>query len=115
MVLAACHPTPGTASRLLLTVFLPFVLGLFFFYYLPHKFRVEGDRLRRAFGAEYDAYARVVPDFVPSPWPRIQAEGSWSAASFRENRELGWVVGIPAALLLLGSRLFFELPFRWPW
>jgi len=109
LVLAASRPEAGSKNRLLLTVLLPFVLGVYIFYYLPHKFRVEGDRLRRVFGAEYDAYARRVPDFIPSPWPRVAAAGSWSAEAFRNNHEVGWAVAIPLALLVIASRFFFEL------
>jgi protein-S-isoprenylcysteine O-methyltransferase Ste14 len=110
MVLAASRPLPGSANRLLLTVLLPFALGVFFFYYLPHKFRVEGDRLRRRFGSEYEEYQRAVPDFIPSPWPRVSASGRWNAESFRENREMGWVIFVPAALALIATRFFLEPP-----
>ena len=109
LVLAASRPEAGSKNRLLLTVLLPFVLGVYIFYYLPHKFRVEGDRLRRVFGGEYDEYARRVPDFIPSPWPRVAAAGSWSAEAFRNNHEVGWAVAIPLVLFVIASRFFFEL------
>ena len=86
------------------------MLGVFFFYYLPHKFRVEGGRLRRLFGEEWSKYDRAVPGFIPSPWPRVAAEGRWSAAAFRENHEVGWVIFIPLALAVIGIRLFVHLP-----
>jgi protein-S-isoprenylcysteine O-methyltransferase Ste14 len=110
MMLASSDPAPGSTNRLLMTVFVPFVLGVFFFYYLPHKFRVEGGRLRRLFGEEWAKYDRSVPAFIPSPWPRVATEGRWSAASFRANHEVGWMVFIPLALAVIGIRLFVHLP-----
>lgn len=113
MVIASINPMPGTKSRVVLTVFLPFALGVFFFYYLPHKFRVESDRLRRRFGAEYDGYDRAVPDFVPSPWPRLREPGSWSGEVFWNNHEIGWAVFVPLALAVIASRFFFHVPSLW--
>jgi len=102
---AASHGARGSASRYLLIVLLPFALGVFFLYYLPHKFRVEGGRLRRRFGAEWDAYDARVPDFIPSPWPRLQAEGKWDPALVVHNSEVGMALEVVAALALLGSKL----------
>lgn len=110
VVLASSDPVPGSTNRLVVTAFVPFVLGVFFFYYLPHKFRVEGGRLRRLFGEEWTKYDRAVPGFIPSPWPRVSAAGSWSAEAFRANHEIGWVILIPLALAVIGSRLFFHMP-----
>jgi protein-S-isoprenylcysteine O-methyltransferase Ste14 len=110
IVLASSDPAPGSTNRLLMTVFAPFVLGVFFFYYLPHKFRVEGGRLRRKFGDEWSNYDRAVPGFVPSPWPRISVEGRWSATTFWQNHEIGWVIFIPVALAIIASRFFFHFP-----
>ncbi len=105
VVFAASHATPGSASRYLLILFLPFALGVFFFYYLPHKFRVEAGRLRRRFGAEWDAYDRAVPDFVPSPWPRLAAPGRWDPALVTLNSEVGTAAVVLVALALLGVKL----------
>lgn len=105
---AASEGAPGTPSRYLLIVLLPFALGVFFFYYLPHKFRVEGGRLRRRFGAVWDDYDRRVPDFVPSPWPRVNADGRWDAALVVHNSEVSTALLVLAGLAVLGSK--FLLP-----
>lgn len=105
---AASGGQAGTTSRYLLILVLPFVLGVFFNYYLPHKFRVEGGRLRRRFGAEWDAYDRRVPDFVPSPWPRLPESGRWSAELVAHNSEVSTALLVLAGLAVLGSK--FLLP-----
>lgn len=105
---AASHGDRGSAGRYLLIVLLPFVLGVFFFYYLPHKFRVEGGRLRRRFGAEWDEYDRRVPDFIPSPWPRVRAEGRFDPALVVHNSEVGMALLVVGAFALIGAK--FLLP-----
>ena len=101
---AASHGERGTASRYLLIVLLPFALGVFFLYYQPHKFRVESGRLRRRFGAEWDAYDQRVPDFVPSPWPRVRAEGRFDPALVTHNSEVSTALLVLAGLAVLGSK-----------
>lgn len=110
VVLAASTPDRGSASRYLLLLFLPFALGVFFFYYLPYKFRVEGDRLRRRFGPEWDEYDRRVPDFLPSPFPRVAEPGRWDAGLVVENSEVGMAILILLAFLVLGGRLGAWIP-----
>jgi protein-S-isoprenylcysteine O-methyltransferase Ste14 len=119
MVLAASNPgAPGDrgASWYLLVLFLPFALGVFFFYYLPHKFRVEGGRLRRIFGPAWDEYDRKVPDFLPSPWPRVRDPARWDAALVVRNSEVSWVLLVTCALGVLALRMADVLPSpRLPW
>jgi protein-S-isoprenylcysteine O-methyltransferase Ste14 len=110
VVLAASHPAPRSPSRYLLIVFLPFALGVFFLYYLPHKFRVESDRLRRRFGAEWDEYDRRVPDFLPSPLPRTDDPGRFDAALVRENSEVSTAVLVALGLAVLAVRFFVPMP-----
>jgi protein-S-isoprenylcysteine O-methyltransferase Ste14 len=110
LVLAASHPAPGSPSRYLLIVFLPFALGVFFIYYLPYKFRVEGARLRRRFGAEWDEYDRRVPAFVPSLLPRVREGGRFDAALVAENSEVGIAVLVLVGLAAIACRL---LPSPW--
>jgi len=110
LVFAASHPSPGSPSRYLLIVFLPFALGVFFLYYLPHKFRVEGGRLRRRFGAEWDEYDRRVPDFLPSPLPRVRDATRFDPALVVENSEVGMAVVVLLALLLVAARLVLPMP-----
>ena len=113
VIFAASDPSVGSFSRYLLIVFLPLVLGVFFFYYLPHKFRVEGGRLRRRFGAAWDEYDRRVPDFIPSPWPRVAVPGSWNGVLVLENSELPTALVVVGALAIIGSRLLVSLPTLW--
>lgn len=105
---AASDGSRGSASRYLLIVLLPFALGVFFCYYLPHKFRVEGGRLRRRFGAAWDEYDRRVPDFLPSPWPRLRAPGKWDRALVVHNSEVSTALLVTAGLAVLGAK--FLLP-----
>ncbi len=105
---AASNDARGSASRYLLILLLPFALGVFFFYYLPHKFRVEGGRLRRRFGAEWDEFDRKVPDFIPSPWPRLRAPGRFDPALVVHNSEVSTALLVVAGLAVLGSK--FLLP-----
>ncbi len=114
MVLAASHPAPGSPSRYLLLLFLPFALGVFLLYYLPHKFRVEGERLRRRFGVEWDDYDRRVPDFVPSLFPRVRDEGRFDAALVAENSEIGTALFVAVGLAAIACR-FLPLPLPLPW
>ncbi|MBL8841860.1 MAG: isoprenylcysteine carboxylmethyltransferase family protein [Planctomycetes bacterium] len=105
-IFAASNFDKGGTSRYLLILFLPFALGVFFFYYLPHKFRVEGGRLRRRFGAEWDAYDQKVPDFIPSPWPRLRAPGRFDPALVAHNSEISTALLVLLGLAILGSKFF---------
>jgi protein-S-isoprenylcysteine O-methyltransferase Ste14 len=87
-VLAAGSPRmPGV---LLWAAFGPLFLLAWFGWYMPRKMRVEGARLQRSFGVEYEQYDRAVPAFVPqlSRWPGA-SEARWSLATLRANHELG--------------------------
>ena len=60
----------------------PFFLVAFFLFYMPRKNRREKERLARRFGAEFTAWDRAVPDWVPRlrPWrpgplPRFRWSG----------------------------------------
>jgi len=110
LVFAASHPERGSPSRYLLILFLPFALGVFLFYYLPYKFRVEGGRLRRRFGAEWDEYDRRVPDFVPSPFPRVRDEGRFDPHLVVDNSEVGMAVLVAVGLVAIACRFFVPLP-----
>ncbi len=96
---------PTGRSRFLITLLLPFFLGVFFFYYLPYKFAVEADRLRRRFGVEWDRYDREVPDFIPRLTPYRGSGGTFSGRLVVENSEVSALVFLLAALLLLFLRM----------
>src|SRR5262249_15979106 len=71
------------------------------------------DRLRRHFGAEWDDYDRRVPDFIPSPVPRVRDAGRWNARLVAENSEVSAALLLLGALVLLGSRLYVQFPLPW--
>ena len=80
--LAAGHPV-------ILYGLLPAGLIVFAAYYVPKKERVESDRLRKRFGAEFEEYHAAVPGYLPriSPWKGAkQAPMSWALVV--ENSEL---------------------------
>ena len=97
-------------SRYLLLLLLPFCLGVFFVYYLPRKFAVEANRLRRRFGEVWDAYDRAVPSFVPSLVPRVRSEHRWDSRLVTENSEVSCAAFVVLGLALVGVRFFVELP-----
>ncbi|MHC4945902.1 MAG: methyltransferase family protein [Planctomycetota bacterium] len=104
---------PNEPSRWVLYVAYPVFFLAFFFYYMPKKVRIEGDRLRRRFGEKFEDYDRNVPDFVPRLSPYRPNEDvpklTWEAGLLTENSEygtLGWVV---AGSLVIFSKFFFEL------
>jgi phospholipid methyltransferase len=89
--LAAGHPV-------ILYGLLPLSLLLFALYYVPKKERVESDRLRKRFGAEFEAYHAAVPGYLPrlTPWSGAKPE-PMSFALVVENSE------IETQLLILGG------------
>ena len=93
---------------------LPLVLGgflpVFFLYYFPSKERVESARLELRHGSAYAEYHRAVPALLPSLTRFTPAQDTgpsregWSIERLRENDELGTMLGIVVALLLLALR-----------
>lgn len=82
--------SPRWPSILVWTVFGPAFLLVWFAWYMPKKQRVEGTRLQKAFGDEYERYAEAVPAFVPQWTPYAAAAPvRWSMATLRSNHELG--------------------------
>ncbi len=80
----------------------------FFGYYLPHKERVESERLAARYGVAYETYRAAVPLLIPSfqgfsppaDWPH-ETTTSWSRQRFRENNEFGTLIGVTTGALLL--------------
>ncbi len=107
-VLAASDP--ANHGRYVLVVALPFTLGVFFFYYLPYKFAVEGDRLRRRFGPEFDEYDRNVPAFVPRITPFAKSEAKWDAKLVVKNSEVSAAIWALLGLVALFGRMHTEIP-----
>jgi hypothetical protein len=85
-------------------------LPLFFLYYLPYKERVESERLEQRHGSAYTEYRRAVPALLPSLSPFTPSQGAsasgagWSMQRLRDNDEMGTLLGIGVALLLLALR-----------
>jgi protein-S-isoprenylcysteine O-methyltransferase Ste14 len=104
---------PAAKSRFLVVLILPFMLGVFFFYYLPYKFAVEADRLRRRFGAEWDDYDQAVPDFVPRLTPHRRSGLPWSPQLVVENSEVSAALLVFVAMGLLGLRMADLVPVPW--
>ncbi|MFO0981173.1 MAG: hypothetical protein U1E76_05375 [Planctomycetota bacterium] len=98
-------------SRFILLAALPFFLGIFFVYYLPYKMRVEGDRLRKRFGSEFDVYDQHVPSFVPrlTRW-KDAAPLKWSSALVMENSEIPTLTWVVFGLGLITLKLFVPFP-----
>jgi len=89
--LAAGHPV-------ILYGLLPAALLVFALYYVPKKERVESERLRKRFGAEFEAYHAAVPGYLPrlTPWSGAKQE-RMSFALVVENSE------VETQLLILGG------------
>jgi hypothetical protein len=81
---------------------------VFFGYYLPHKERVESERLTARYGGAYEAYRAAVPALLPSlrgfsppaDWPH-ETKTRWSRDRFRANNEFGTLLGVTAGAVLL--------------
>jgi len=86
---------------------LPLGLVVFFAYYTPKKERVESDRLRRRFGAQFDEYRAAVPGYLPrlTRWAGASTQ-RWSAALVVENTELPTAAFVALGLAALAVRAF---------
>lgn len=84
-------------------------LGVFFFNYMPRKYRKEMTRLEDLYGDDYRHYAAYAKSLVPrlNPYPRARRRG-WSFDLFwKENREQYFVLGVVIlALVLVGLYLY---------
>lgn len=84
---------------------------MFCFHYIPYKKRVEGDRLKRHFGDEYEDYNKKVPEYLPRPTPYSDKNASWQFRCFIENSEEGILLIILAGIVLILSRPYWSLFF----
>ena len=80
---------------------------MFCFHYIPYKKRVEGDRLKKIFGNQYEDYDQAVPEYLPRWTPYPHEKVSWQFKSFIENSEEGILLIIIAGILLILSRPFW--------
>ncbi|MFB3884569.1 MAG: isoprenylcysteine carboxylmethyltransferase family protein [Thermodesulfobacteriota bacterium] len=81
---------------------------MFCFHYIPYKKRVEGDRLRKIFGNQFDDYDQKVPDYIPKWMPYSDRESPWRYGNFIENSEEGILLIVIAGTLLILSEPFWR-------
>jgi protein-S-isoprenylcysteine O-methyltransferase Ste14 len=79
----------------------------FCFHYIPYKKGVEGDRLRKIFGRQFEDYDKKVPDYIPQWTPYSMEKVPWRFKYFLENSEEGILIIIIAGILLILSRPFW--------
>jgi protein-S-isoprenylcysteine O-methyltransferase Ste14 len=84
---------------------------MFCFHYIPYKKVVEGARLRKIYGAEYEDYDRNVPEYIPQLRRYSDKKATWSFRRFIENSEEGVLLTNLTYAALVYSRPYW----RWPW
>ena len=84
---------------------------MFCFHYIPYKKKVEGDRLKKIFGNQYEDYDQAVPEYLPRWTPYPHKKVSWQFKCFIENSEEGILLMIIAGILLILSRPFWGAVF----
>ncbi|MBN2032645.1 MAG: hypothetical protein JW836_05160 [Deltaproteobacteria bacterium] len=85
-------------------------LGVFFFNYMPRKYRKEMMRLENLFGEEYKAYASYTHSLLPRlrPYPKAKKR-PWKFDLFwRENREQFFLLGTVAFFILVVGRYIYS-------
>jgi protein-S-isoprenylcysteine O-methyltransferase Ste14 len=87
---------------------LAFATFIFCFHYIPYKKRIEGDRLKKIFGSQFEDYDQKVPDYLPRWRPYSNEKNPWRFRNFVENSEEGIVLIIVAGILLILSRPFWN-------
>jgi len=80
---------------------------IFCFHYIPYKKRVEGDRLRKIFGSQFEDYDQKVPDYIPRRAPYSSQKNPWRFGSFIENSEEGILIIVVTGILLILSRPYW--------
>jgi hypothetical protein len=80
---------------------------MFCFHYIPYKKKVEGDRLKRIFGNQYEDYDEKVPEYLPRWTPYSKERVPWRFKDFIENSEEGILLMIIAGIILILSRPFW--------
>jgi len=80
---------------------------MFCFHYIPYKKKVEGDRLKKIFGSQFEDYDQKVPDYIPRWVPYSSQKNRWRYGNFIENSEEGILLIVIAGILLILSRPFW--------
>src|SRR5262245_36045056 len=73
---------------------------IFFAYYLPRKVRVEGERLRRLHGGQWESYFKSVPILFPRVTPHGTNVRPWDKSRFLRNREHWMLTGVTVVTLI---------------
>src|SRR4030043_1930482 len=79
---------------------------MFCFHYIPYKKKVEGDRLKKIFGNQFDDYDEKVPEYLPRRTPYSDKKVSWEFKDFIEKSEEGILLLPIGGILLILSRPF---------
>jgi len=80
---------------------------MFCFHYIPYKKRIEGDRLKKKFGIQYEDYDQKVPEYLPR-WKRYSDKRvPWQFRCFIENSEGGILFIILVGIVLILSRPYW--------
>jgi protein-S-isoprenylcysteine O-methyltransferase Ste14 len=80
--------------------------AVFFLYYIPRKIRVEGGRLARLHGAEFEAYHKSVPMLFPSLRRYPAADRTpWSLRLMVSNQEPFVLAGLVLVFVLFGWKV----------
>jgi hypothetical protein len=86
-------------------------LFMFCFHYIPYKKKVEGDRLKKRFGSQYEDYDEKVPEYLPGRKRYSDQKGSWRVRHLIENSEEGILLIVLAGIFLVLSRPYWEILF----
>ena len=84
---------------------------MFCFHYIPYKKKVEGDRMKKIFGSQYEDYDGKVPDYLPRWTPYSNEKVSWQFRCLIENSEEGILLILLAGIVLILSRPYWNLFF----
>jgi protein-S-isoprenylcysteine O-methyltransferase Ste14 len=84
-------------------------LGIFFFKYMPRKYRKEMARLETLFGEEYRDYASCTYSLIPRlrPYPKASRRPWRFDLFWKENREQYFLIGTISFFLLVLSRYLY--------
>lgn len=85
---------------------------MFCFHYIPYKKRVEGERLKKLFGEQFEDYDQKVPDYIPRVVPYSQEKLPWRFKNFIENSEEGILLIIISGIFLVLYRPFWVSLFK---
>jgi protein-S-isoprenylcysteine O-methyltransferase Ste14 len=84
---------------------------MFCFHYIPYKKKVEGERLKKIFGRQYEDYDEHVRDYLPRFTPYSDRRAPWKFRTFWENSEAGIVILNLLGILVILSRPYWNSRF----